>query len=149
MEVQRLASDATLDDVLKWIYIRCLPQQIVTAITSSLGGKLRTIINAADKAWAAAPRSMTTSVLAIAGPPPSTTRRGGRGGRQSGTRATGQMATVTLCNFHRKFGDAARKCAPGCSHWAEEHPRQAPGVFQVEEELDGEDSNVGTTSENS
>ena len=37
LEVQRLASDATKDDILKRIYIRCLPEKVVTAITGSLG----------------------------------------------------------------------------------------------------------------
>ena len=36
MEIKRLALDATLDDVLKRIFVS--PRQIVTTITGSLGG---------------------------------------------------------------------------------------------------------------
>ena len=82
LDVQRLASDGSLDDVLKRIFIRCLPQRIVTVITGSLGGKLQTVIAAADKVWTAAATSgsATASVSAIAGPPVSASRRGGRSG---------------------------------------------------------------------
>ena len=52
--------------------------------------------------------------------------------------------TITLCTFHRKFGDSTRKCAPACSRWNEDRSPAAARVFQVEEALDGEDANVGT-----
>ena len=86
----------------------------------------------------------------------STPARGGRrGGRQRGPQhrgskfSGGQTTTVTstpLCTFHRKFRDAARWCAPACSRWGEDRPRngQTARVFQVEEALDGEDEQVGT-----
>ena len=70
MELQCLASDATLDDVLKRVFVLCLPLHIVTAITGSLRGKLETVIVAANKAWtAAAVPSSAVSVSAVSGPP--------------------------------------------------------------------------------
>ena len=151
LEVQRLASDATLDNVLKRIYVRCLPKQIVTAITGKLDGKLKDVVAAADKAWTASKstsRSSAAIVSAIAGVPASANRRGGCGGRQKNTHQPAQLTNLSLCSFHKKFGDAARKCVTGCSRWNEFRPREAAHVFQVEEALDGEDSNVGTASEN-
>ena len=160
LEVQRLASDATLDDVLKRIYVRCLPQQILTAIASSLDGKLNTVIAAAYKAWTSAKASgaAAASVSAVssanAGQFKSTASgswRGGRGAGQRGSRNSGPATTtMTLCNFHKRFGDGARKCVPACSRWSEYRSRdsQAPKVFQVEEVLDGEDTGVDIESGN-
>ena len=160
LEVQRLASDATLDDVLKRIYVRCLPQQIVTAITSSLEGKLKTVIVGADKAWTSSKNSgsATASVsavssMALAAPrtQSSGTRRGGCGAGHRGSRNSAPTTTtLTLCGFNKRFGDGARKCVPACSRWGEDRARDTPAtrVFHVEEELDGEDSGVGTASGN-
>ena len=92
MELVRLASDASLDDVLKRIFVRCLPDRVLTAITSSLGGKLAAVINAADKAWtAAAKATSTTNAVAV-----STTSGPGssRGGKQRGLKASGQLTKV-------------------------------------------------------
>ena len=85
MELHRLASDASLDDVLKRIFIRCLPRSIVTAITSSLHRGLEDVIAAADRAWTAAaasssPAQATAPVSTITRPQTSMSRRGGRGG---------------------------------------------------------------------
>ena len=145
-EVQRLAADASRDDMLKRIFVRCLPQRIVTAITSSLGCKLDVVIDAADKAWTASATgpNASASVTAVSG---SSTRGGKRGGRQRGGRSGGQMTQLTLCSFHKRFGDSARRCATGCSRWNEERPRETR-VFQVEETLDGEDTQNDTASGN-
>ena len=59
------------------------------------------------------------------------------------------MMTITLCNFHRKFGNSARKCVPGCSRWSEDRPRDTLArVFHVKEALDGEDTQDDTASGN-
>ena len=151
MELQRLLANASIDDVLKRVFVRCLPPTIVTAITGSLDGKFRTVVQAADKAWTAAAGASggatpTTSVAAITGPPGVRDNR--HGGGQCGNRSTGQITNVALCSFHKKFGDSARKCAQGCSQWGEMGPREpaATRVFHVEESLEGEDTNVGTTA---
>ena len=122
MELQRLAGEATAKDFIKRIFLRSLPPANVTAITSSLSAKLETVMEAADEVWAAAAAATpaTATVSAVSNNQPGRTgnpRRGGRGGRQRGSGASGQasMTTFTLCNFHKKFGDAARKCAPTCS----------------------------------
>ena len=114
------------------------------------------VMMATDRAWTAAgvAPALAVTVAAVLGQPgcgaTATSHGGKRGGRQRGGRATGgQTATVTLCNFHGKFGDAAKKCVPNCSRWNEERPREAARVFHVEEALDGEDTAVGTASENS
>ena len=70
MELQRLASDTTIDDVLKQLFLRCLPPKIVTAITSSLVGNFEAVAAAADKAWmaAAAAPSAAATVSAVTAP---------------------------------------------------------------------------------
>ena len=151
MEIPRLVSDVSLDDVLKRIFIRGLPHPLVTAITASLGEKFSTVITAANKAWtsaAASSNNLAASVAAVSAPQYSSARRGSRGGRgglQRGARAGPQMTTLTLCSYHKKFGDGARKCAPGCGRWDDFRSRNVPAtqVFNVEEALDGEDSHVG------
>ena len=157
MEIQRLVASASMDDMMKRVFIRCLPKSTVTAITSSLGGKFQTVAQAADKAWTAAAGAgqAPVSVSAVSTPQVQTAKRAfkgaKRGGRQPGTiRASGQIANVALCSFHRKFGDAARKCANGCSRWGEDRTRDAPTarVLQVQEALDGEDAQEDTASEN-
>ena len=90
MEIRRLAADASLDDVLKRVFVRGLPRPIVTAITASLGEKLATVITAANKAWtasSAAANEQAASVATVAAPQDARSRRfarGGRGGRQRG-----------------------------------------------------------------
>ena len=161
MEIRRLVADATLDEVLKRIFVRGLPCQLVTAIMSSLGGNFATVITAANKAWtaAAATNSPAASVSAVSAPQSTSSRRGarggrgGRGGRQRGARSGPQdsrasgphMTTLTLCDYHKKFGDSAKRCAQGCSRWSEDCAKNVPAtqVFSVEESLDGEDSHVG------
>ena len=58
---------------------------------------------------------------------------GGRNARQGSARPPAQTTTLTLCNFHKKFGDAARKLPPACSRWGEERSRnsQATKVFHI------------------
>ena len=121
LELQCLTAKASMDDVRKRVSLRCLPRSIVTAIPSRLGGKFLEVVQAADRAWTAAAvtvnaPSAAASVSAIVGPPPATRGRK-RGGRQRGGRAAGQVATLAMCSFHRKFGDAARKCPQDCSRW--------------------------------
>ena len=150
MEIKRLAADATLDDVLKRIFVRGLPRQLVTAITGRLGENFSSVTTAANKAWtsAAVPNNSEASVSAISAPQSSSARCGGRegrGGRQRGARSGPRMTTLTMCSYHKKFGDSAKKCAPGCGRWDPDRFRdmQEAQVFSVEESLDGEDSHVG------
>ena len=49
LEIQRLLSNASIDDVMKRVFLRCLPPTIITAITSSLGGKFQSVVQAADR----------------------------------------------------------------------------------------------------
>ena len=123
MELQRLLSGATAKDRLKRIFLCSLRPAIVTAITSSLSADFDTLAAAADAAWTAATEvsgsSATASVSAVAGAPvqPSSAKRAGCGGRQNSQRSPGQAKTVTLCNYHLKFGDKAKKCTTTCSRW--------------------------------
>ena len=162
LELQRLLANATTDDLLKSVFLRSLKPSIVTAITGSLEADFETVMAAADRAWKAASTpeasgSVTASVSAISSAPPPSARgggrggrggRGARGGRQRGSRPSAQIDTVALCHYHRKFGDAARKCASGCSRWNEPRNPPAARVFHIEEALDGEDALIGTASEN-
>ena len=99
-----------------------------SAITANLGGNFASVIMAANKAWTASlagdSPAASVSVVSKQATPPARHgggRGGGRGGCQRGSRVgtVGQMTTLTLCSFHKKFGDAARKCAQGCSRWNE------------------------------
>ena len=141
-ELQRLAADASREDMHKHIFVRCLSQTIVTAITSSLGGKLDAVMAAADKAWTASSQaSAAVSVSVVSGPPG---KGGRRGGKQRVGHATGpQLTSMTLCVFHKKFGSSTRKCAPGCSRWNEDQPSDGR-VLQVEQALDGENEQEDT-----
>ena len=156
-ELQRLTADATLEDMLKRIFVRLLPQRIVKAITGSLGGNFENAITEADKAWmAAATSSAAASVSAVSstcsaaalvsanfGPQMRGGKRGGR--RQWDRRPTGvRMTTMTLCEFHKKFDDSALKCALGCSRWNGERSRESR-VFQIKGALDGEDAQEDKT----
>ena len=141
-ELQRLAADASREDMLKRIFVPCLPQRVVTAITGSLGGSLDEIINAADRAWTATAKSATSAITVLA----VTGKRGGRPG-QRGNRTSNQLMRQTVCHFYKRFGDSARKCAPGCYRWNEECQRESR-VFYVEESFDGEDAQEDTASGN-
>ena len=150
LEVERLTAKASMDDLRKRVFIRCLPKSIVTAITGGLEADFRAVVRAADKAWMASSGDAPTSTVAAVSTAP-VARGNKRGGRQRGGQARApQMTSLTLCGFHKRFGDAARKCIQGCSRWGEERRRetQAARVQHVEEALDGEDEAVGTASEN-
>ena len=54
LELQRLTASASMDNVRKRIFLRCLPKTIVTAIMGSLEGNFQAIVKAADRAWTAA-----------------------------------------------------------------------------------------------
>ena len=158
LELQRLLLNASINDILKRVFLCSLKPTIVTAITGSLSVDFEKVVAAADKAWTAASASTydPATVSAISGRLTSSTRgsgrgrRSGRGGRQRGSRSSCQIESLALCHFHKKFGDSARKCAQGCSRWSENRPLEAstPQVFHMEETLDGEDSLIGTASEN-
>ena len=110
LKLQHLAADATMDDVLKRIFLRSIPQSIETAITVNCATKFEDLAEVADNAWtsaAATAAEATASVPAITGAQPSTPRCG-RVGCQCGGRAPGQMKTLTLFNFHQRFSDAAK-----------------------------------------
>ena len=152
LELQRLLSGASAEDLLKRIFLFSIRPSLVTAITASLKADFETLVAAADEAWTVAKASKTGTVTVAAVARPQGSRRGAHGGRQRGGQSRpsgsgGQMKTEALCGFHRKSGDGACRCAPACSRWSEERQREAPAarVFQVEEALDGEDSSVGVS----
>ena len=66
LELQRLASNALMDDMLKQVFLRCLPKAIVTAIMGSLGEKFETVVKAADRAWTAAATATSGNLLSSA-----------------------------------------------------------------------------------
>ena len=90
LELQRLLSGATAEDLLKRIFLRSICPSIVTAITASLKADFNTLVAAADEAWTVseASRATTASVLA-ATRQGQASRRGARGGRQRGSWPTG------------------------------------------------------------
>ena len=65
LEIQRLIAGATTDDVMKRIFVRCLPPTVVTAINTSLTGNFDLVILAADRAWTAAAETTSVSVSAV------------------------------------------------------------------------------------
>ena len=94
LEIQRLLANATTDDIAKRIFLRCLPQSVVTAINSSVSGNFESVMLAADRAWTtSASATSTASVSAISGT--SQARGGKRGGRQRGGRSGGQVRSAT------------------------------------------------------
>ena len=64
LELQRLLSNASLNDVLERVFLRSLKPTIITAITGSLSADFETIVAGAS----ASPYDLTT-VSAISGPP--------------------------------------------------------------------------------
>ena len=153
LELRRLCADATVDDILKRIFVRSLPTRLADAISGNLDGSLDALARAADKAWALAANNGATvaAVSATTAPVPpdsigvpvgtghpiAAVTAGaparGRGSRQRGNRQVRpESRAVVLCPFHVKWGDAARRCLPTCSRWQARAPQQ---VFQVEEAM--------------
>ena len=137
LELRRLLSTATTDDILKRIFVRSLPKHIINAISANMDDSLDGLVDAAEKAWTLA-ASLGTSVSAVAPQTSSASggrgfhQRGGqhRGGQQRGGRTGRQESkAVVLCPFHLKWGESARKCLHTCSRWQ----GKSTQVFQVEE----------------
>ena len=118
------------------------PSPQALAQISGCGGSCRQSVTAES-----ASGTRPAAVSAVTKAP---TSQGRFGGQHKGPRPSGKMSTLTLCHFHKKFGNSARRCAPGCSRWGEDRPRNNPTtrVFQVEQDLDGEDAGIGAASEN-
>ena len=76
LELQRLASDASVDDFFKRIFVRCLPAPIITAIKGSLAGKLQAVASVPDRAWTAAATSSGQAVKVAAVSTPASSRGG-------------------------------------------------------------------------
>ena len=83
LELQRLASDATVEDFLKQILVRFLPTSIVTAITGSLSGDLVSVAKAADRAWTAAATSASASSAKVSAVVATASAPASRGNRRS------------------------------------------------------------------
>ena len=150
LELQRLLGDASTGDILKRIFLRSAPPLIATAIRGSRSAKFEELIEAANDAWttaSASPTGPSTAAVSVAAVSSTQShRRGGRGGHQRGSHSSGPTRTLQLCNFHIKFGDAAKKCSLSCARWGDQaRTRDLPTqVFQVEEALDGEDDDIGS-----
>ena len=145
LELQRLLGDASTGDILKRIFLRRAPPAIATAIKGARKATFEELLEAAEDAWATEAASSSTSAAAVAvvSAAPAN-RRGARGGKQRGARSAGQARMFTLCYFHHKFGNEAKKCSPACARWREYNRTRETQVFQVEEALDGEDADVGS-----
>ena len=124
-------------------------QPIRNPISGNLEGSFDALVEAADKAWAlsddqhgsvASVDATNVPVAAVTASTPigmaSNAPARGRGPRS----CIKESKTLTLCPFHVKWGDAARRCLPSCSQWASRAPQQ---VFQIEEASDD-----NTASEN-
>ena len=135
LELHRLCSSATIDDILKRIFLRALPKPPFNAISGSVDDSFDALAATADKTWALAsgkhasvaavsPTSgapnvpgvnQATSVSAVSTAKPPAR---GRGQRQRDAKQGRQASkAVVLCPFHLKWGDAARRCLPSCSRW--------------------------------
>ena len=125
-ELDRLASGLTIDDVKRRLYIRALPERISTAI-SHLSGTTGDLVKAADKSWSqAGDPAAVSEVKTWPGQ-----GRGGREKKQFPTQGENGRRKGTICPFHAKYGEEARRCLPSCPRWRGK-PRQH--VFTIEEE---------------
>ena len=140
MELKRLWDNADAEEIVKRIFYRCLPRRLKDVVSGSLDDTLDGLVATADRAWA---RDSTaeSGVAAVTHQPPgaginpgsgpaagSVSR--GRGRRPRGGRQPRQESrSVTLCPFHIKWGDSARRCLPTCSRW---DPAARQQVFHVE-----------------
>ena len=142
LELRRLLSNASTDDILKRIFYRSMPKHLRDAISGNLEDSLDGLAKAADKAWALRASTSSATVSEVkasipeAAPVSAVVTRSaparGRGQRQRGGRQVKQESrTITLCPFHVKWGDSARRCLPSCSRWDPGARQQQ--VFQVEE----------------
>ena len=140
LELRRPCAEATVEDILKRIFIRSLPARLADAVSGNVDGSLDALARAADKAWVLASNG-NTAVAAVSAPSAqgasgsndmqmsfdqqssvaavTTSAPGrGRGTRQRGNRHIKQESrAVVLCPFHVKWGDSARRCLPTCSRW--------------------------------
>ena len=151
LELKRLLDNAGSEEILKRIFYRCLPRRLKDVVSGSQDDTFDGLAAAADRAWArdlaaeatVAAIHQTASGASVPGsganPPARGRGRWQRGGRQPS--AQQESRTVTLCPFHLKWGDGARRCLPTCSRW---NPAGRQQVFHVEPES----VNANTAPEN-
>ena len=134
LELKRLLSNATTDDILKRIFVRSLPKAIRDSISRNPDDALDALVEAADKAWAMSVGDAAVSAVGAAASGQRSATGGGRGGRQRTPRPPKQdCKAVVLCHYHVKWGDAAKKCSPACSRWDPRVFKQQQQVFHVEQ----------------
>ena len=134
LELRRLLGEATLDDILKRLFVRSLPKHLTNAISGSVDTSFDALVDAADKAWSLESASIA-SVNAVA----SSGENRGRVARQKVSRPASQdCKSMVLCRFHAKFGDSAKRCLPACSGW-DPKGHQSRQVFHIEEAEPEED----------
>ena len=137
LELRRLLTNATLDDVLKRVFIRPLPKSLINAISGNLDHSFDSLVEAAEKAWAHS-ATVTPGLAVNAVQPPVR----GKGARQQGS--LGQDSkSIVLCPFQVKWGVQAKRCLSSCSRWDLSKAQQRQ-VFHVEEF----DPSIHTASEN-
>ena len=138
LELRRLLGNATLDDILKRLFVRSMPKNIANAISSHNDDSFDSLARAADKAWALS-SAAGASVNAVSESKTSLGNRNRAGRQQPGKSGGKDCKNITLCRFHVKWGDAAKRCLPACSRWEQKYQQWLQQVFQVEE-LDAEEN---------
>ena len=112
LELRRLLSNASTEDILKKIFTRSLPKYLRDAISPNVDESFNGLADAADRAWALNSAERTVTAVAPVVSQSQRARGGsqqGRGTRQRGKQSGRQETSrsVVLCPFHLKWGDAA------------------------------------------
>ena len=118
LELRHLLSNATVNNILKRLFVRVLPKHLVNPISGNLDDSFDALVEVDDKVWVlSASICMTIAVIGILAPTVTPTHGRGEQIRTSRRPACQESRSVVLCLFHLKWGDSARKCLPSCFRW--------------------------------
>ena len=113
LELDRLLTKVTIEDIKRRVLVYSLPACIATAISGSLTDLLDDLTKAADKAWAQMPSddAMPQTVAAVSQPSPRGQVGRTRGGHNAWQRALESQQVAggiqLLCRFYQRWSDPA------------------------------------------
>ena len=114
-----LAGDGNRDFLLREIFLRKLPEPIRAIVASSTMKDLRKLGSEADKHFSTSGAMFSTAASCEVIQQPSTEIQASLRPRRPQMSSRPVSSSKTLCFYHEKFGNAARKCRAPCT-WGNE-----------------------------
>ena len=131
-----MGAQAGEDALLRELFLQRLPSQVQMILAASPQDSLDALAKLADKVMENSPASITSVNSSITAPQNTVAEQMAEltaavtnlklsQDKRSNSQAQHKL---NLCYYHRRFGNKARKCQPGCTHYAKSRSQGNDGV---------------------